>query len=157
LLVLNTIVGHAGDPGISRRLHDLGHAKQVEYITLGREDALRHRMRVVTDQGTECALALDRSLRLFDGAVLLLENEHAIVTRLSERDWLSLAPRDVAAALELGYHAGNSHWTVRFDGSIMRIALEGPEQSYLDRLAALFDTHRVTKVNGDVLLVNANR
>jgi urease accessory protein UreE len=90
LLVLNTIVGHAGDPGISRRLHDL-------------------------------------------------------------------APRDVAAALELGYHAGNSHWTVRFDGSVMRIALEGPEQSYLDRLAALFDTHRVTKVNGDVLLVNANR
>lgn len=157
MLVLNGIVGHAGDPGISRHLHDLGHAKQVEYITLSREDALRHRMRVETDQGTECAIALDRSLRLYDGAVLLLENDRAIVMRLSERDWLSLAPRDVAAALELGYHAGNSHWTVRFDGSVMRIALEGPEQSYLDRLAALFDAHRVTKVNGDALLVNVNR
>jgi urease accessory protein len=149
LLVLSEIVGQTGDPEISRRLHELGHSGKVEYITLSREDALRHRLRVVTDRGTECAVVLKRSVRIFDSAVLLLEQDRAIVTRLSERTWLSLAPRDVAAALELGYHAGNSHWTVRFDGPVMRIALEGSEQSYLDRLAAFFSDHRVTRADDD--------
>lgn len=148
MLVLSEIIGRVGDPAISRRLHQLGHSR-VEYITLGREDASRHRLRVVTDQGTECAVVLSRSARIVDGAVLLLEDDRAIVIRLSERNWLSLAPRDVAAALELGYQAGNSHWTVRFDGPIMRIALEGPEQNYLDRLAAFLSAHRVTRTDDD--------
>jgi urease accessory protein len=147
--MLSEIVGQTGDPEISGRLHELGHAGKVEYITLSREDALRHRLRVVTDRGTECAVVLGRSARIFDGAVLLLDHDRAIVTRLRERRWLSLAPRDIAAALELGYHAGNSHWTVRFDGPVMRIALEGPEQRYLDRLAALVSGHRVTRADDD--------
>lgn len=148
-LVLSEIVGQAGDPEVSRRLHELGHAGKVEYITVSSDDAPRHRLRVVTDRGTECALVLKRSARIFDGAVLLLEDDRAIVVRLSERNWLSLAPRDVAAALELGYHAGNSHWTVRFEGPVLKIALEGPEQSYLDRLAAFFGDHRVAKADDD--------
>lgn len=147
MLVLNEIIGQAGDPDISRRLHELDHMGKVEYITLSKEDALRHRVRVVTDHGTECAVVLRRSARIADGAVLLLDHERAIVTRLTERSWLSLAPRDIAAALELGYQAGNSHWTVRFDGPVMRIALEGPERNYLDRLTALFSDHRVTRID----------
>jgi urease accessory protein len=149
LLVLNEIIGQAGDPGISGRLHELDHLGRVEYITLSKEDALRHRVRVVTDHGTECAVVLRRSARIVDGAVLLLEDDRAIVTRLSERSWLSLAPRDIAAALELGYQAGNSHWSVRLDGPVMRVALEGPERHYLDRLGALFSDHRVTRTDDD--------
>jgi urease accessory protein len=147
LLMLNEIIGQADDPDISRRLHELHHLGKVEYITLSKEDALRHRVRVTTDHGTECAVVLTRSARIVDGAVLLLDHDRAIVTRLTERSWLSLAPRDIAAALELGYQAGNSHWTVRFDGPVMRIALEGPERSYLDRLAAFFVEHRVTRTD----------
>lgn len=147
MLVLNEIIGQAGDPDVSRRLHELDHMGKVEYITLSKEDALRHRVRVVTDHGTECAVVLRRSARIADGAVLLLDHERAIVIRLTERSWLSLAPRDIAAALELGYQAGNSHWTVRFDGPVMRIALEGPERNYLDRLAAFFANHRVTRID----------
>ena len=149
MLVLNEIIGQAGDPDISRQLHELDHLGKVEYITLSKEDALRHRARVVTDHGTECAVVLRRPARIVDGAVLLLDDDRAIVTRLSERNWLSLAPRDIAAALELGYQAGNSHWTVRFDGPVMRIALEGPERDYLDRLAGFFSDQRVTRTDDD--------
>ena len=149
LLVLNEIVGPAGEPEISRRLHDLSHAGKVEHITVSSHDAARHRLRVVTDRGTECAVVLKRTARIFDGAVLLLEDDRAIVVRLSERNWLSLAPRDVAAALELGYHAGNAHWTVRFEGPMLKIALEGPEQSYLDRLAPFFSDNRATRADDD--------
>lgn len=149
MLVLNEIVGQASDPDVSVRLHELAHVGKVEYITLSREDALRHRVRVVTDHGTECAVILSRSARIADGAVLLLDEDRAIVTRLTARNWLPLAPRDVAAALELGYQAGNSHWTVRFDGPVMRVALEGPERAYLDRLAPLFADHRVTRADDD--------
>ena len=149
LLVLNEIIGQADDPDISRRLHELDHLGKVEYITLSKEDALRHRVRVTTDYGTECAVVLTRSARIVDGAVLLLDHDRAIVTRLTERSWLSLAPRDIAAALELGYQAGNSHWTVRFDGPVMRIALEGPERNYLDRLAVFLSDHRATRTDDD--------
>jgi urease accessory protein len=148
-LILNEIVGEAGDPEISRRLHELGHAGKVEHITVRSEDAPRHRLRAVTDRGTKCAVVLDRSARIFDGAVLLLEDNRAIVVRLSERNWLSLAPRDLPAALELGYYAGNSHWTVRFEGPVLKIAMEGPEQLYLDRLAPFFSDQRVRKVDDD--------
>jgi urease accessory protein len=147
--MLNEIIGQANDPDISGRLHELDHVGRVEYITLSKEDARRHRVRVVTDRGTECAVVLRRSARIIDGAVLLLDHDRAIVTRLSERSWLSLAPRDIAAALELGYQAGNSHWTVRFDGPVMRIALEGAERGYLERLAALFSDGRVTRTDDD--------
>jgi urease accessory protein len=149
LLVLNEIIGQAGDPDISSRLHELDHLGKVEYITLSNEDALRHRVRVVTDHGTECAVVLRRSARIADGAVLLLDPERAIVARLAERSWLSLAPRDIAAALELGYQAGNSHWTVRFDGPVVRIALEGPERNYLDRLTSFLSDHRVSRIDDD--------
>lgn len=149
MLVLNEIIGQAGDPDISRRLHELDHLGKVEYITLSKEDALRHRVRVVTDHGTECAVVLRRSARIVDGAVLLLDDDRAIVSRLSEQSWLSLAPRDIAAALELGYQAGNSHWIVRFDGPVIGIALEGPERDYLDRLTTLFSEHRVTRTGDD--------
>ena len=142
---LNGIVGFASEPRLAERLHRLGHEGRVEYLVLDRADTARHRLRAVTDRGTDCAIALERSERLGDGAVLLLEKARAIVVRMKEEDWLGLEPADAAAALEIGYHAGNLHWRVRFRGGILEVALEGPEAGYLERLAPFFADGRVRR------------
>ena len=144
-LRLERIVGEAADPAIAERLHALAHANAVECIVLGREAAARHRLRVKTDRGRDCAITLPRSQQLRNGAVLLLEAQRAIVVRLREETWLRLAPRDLAAALELGYFAGNMHWRIRVMGSQLAVALEGPEQDYLDRLAPLVADGRIAR------------
>ncbi|HEX6115111.1 MAG TPA: urease accessory protein UreE [Geminicoccaceae bacterium] len=144
-LRLERIVGEAGDPALAERLHALAHAGAVESIVLGREDAARHRLRAVTDRGRECAIALPRSQRLRNGAVLLLEADRAIVVRLREEEWLALRPRDLAAALELGHFAGNMHWRIRIEGARLKIALEAPEADYLDRLAPLIADGRIAR------------
>jgi urease accessory protein len=134
VLKLSNIVGTANDPVIADRLHRLGHHGRVEYLTLSQEDTHRHRLRAATDAGTECAVILDRAEHLYNGAVLMLTDERAVVVRMRETEWLTLAPLDAAAALELGYFAGNMHWAVRFEGTRLSIALQGPAQRYIERL-----------------------
>ena len=80
-------------------------------------------------------MALARSDSLANGAVLLLEDDRAVVVRMRETVWLALGPRDLAAALDLGYFCGNLHWRVRFDGPVLKVALDGPRETYLARLA----------------------
>ena len=147
MLRLTGIVGHASDLDIADKLHDLSHHGRVESVVLSRSDTQRHRLRVRTDRGTECAVALARTEHLSQGAVLLLEDDRAIVVRMEEEYWLPLAPRDAATALELGYHAGNLHWRVRFDGDILNVALEGPEAGYIARIEPLLADGRVRRLD----------
>jgi urease accessory protein len=144
MLKLETILGLNTDPDIAEALHHLEHHGQVEYLTLSQADTQRHRLRVLTDRGTECAIALPRHQQLVNGAVLLLEKERAIVVRMQETQWLILQPRDAEAALELGYFAGNMHWKVEFDAACLRVAVQGPLESYLERLAPLLRDGRVS-------------
>ena len=140
---LTQIIGTATEPRMAETLHDLRHQGCVEHIVLARDDMSRHRMRVQTDQGRDCIIALPRTEQLSNGAVLLLQPTGAIVVRMAEEKWLSLVPKDSAAALELGYFAGNMHWRVTFDGETLNIALDGPEQGYLDRLAPLLSEQKI--------------
>ena len=143
MLVLNRIIGRATDPEIAERLHRVEHAGRVERIRLESEDLRRHRLRTTTDAGTPCAIALPRESHLEDGSVLLLEEDRAILVAALQERVLRLVARDVAAALELGYFAGNMHWPVRFAGPELNIILSGPEESYLERLQHLFGDGRV--------------
>ena len=145
MLKLEGVLGPATDPAIAHKLHHLEHRGKVEYLTLSRDDTRRHRLRTATDSGTECAVILGRTQHLYNGAVLMLGEERAIVVRMREPQWLGLVARDAAAALELGYFAGNMHWSVRFDGEVLRIALAGPERDYLDRLQPLLADGRVRR------------
>ncbi|MDG2479673.1 MAG: urease accessory protein UreE [Alphaproteobacteria bacterium] len=130
------------------RLHDLEHADGIETIHLERHDMQRHRLRVETDRGTSCAIALARDVTMQDGAILLLEDARAIVVRAVKERWLMLAVRDAASGLELGYHAGNLHWRVQFRDGCLAVALEGPEQAYLDRLEAFLRDGRARRADG---------
>ncbi|HEY1747510.1 MAG TPA: urease accessory protein UreE [Xanthobacteraceae bacterium] len=140
------IIGHTDDPALRQALHRMEHAQRVEYIILSSDDMLRRRLRVMTDGGSECAIALARQEKLFDGAVLLLDSDRAVIVRAAETVWLALQPIDGAAAIELGYHAGNMHWRVSFAGPILRIALNGPKSEYLARLAPLLSAGRIKEV-----------
>jgi urease accessory protein len=146
MIRIERIVATANDPTLHDRLHHLDHHGQVEYITLNADDMLRRRLRVITDRGSECAIVLARDDKLFDGAVLLLEDDRAIMVRAAERQWLAVEPGDTAAAIELGYCSGNMHWRVAFAGPILRIALNGPKEEYLARLAPLLQSGRVKEV-----------
>ena len=135
MLVLNEIFGNASDPEISEKIHQLAHSKGLEKITLSEGDTARKRLRVTTDKGTDCAVILDRSISLENGAVLFIDEYRAIVTYVSETEWLRLRPRDTAAALEIGYFVGNMHWRVRYQSNILEVAIDGLEQNYRERLA----------------------
>ena len=145
-VTIREVLGYARDHKFSEQLHNLEHHNQVELIILQREDTLRRRLRISSDQGTECLISIPRDQQLSDGAVLLFEESRAIVVRMSEEEWLTLVPIDLAAAVELGYFSGNLHWRVRFEESNLKVALEGPENIYLDRLEPFFESGRVTRV-----------
>lgn len=145
--MLTEILGNAGDPAFSGRLHDLAHAGGVETLRLQPRDAARARLRAITDRGTDCAIALPRESRLEEGSVLLLEAERAIVVRLGAEAWQRFRPRDAEAALQLGYQAGNLHWRVRFDGADLLVAVETTAEALCDRLRDLIGTGAVEAID----------
>ena len=145
---LGTILARASAPSVHERLHALEHVGGVEYVSLSPRDMARRRLRVTTDQGTCCAIALPRGERLFDGAVLALGESSAIVVRVAAQSWLRLRPASAADAMRLGYHAGNLHWRVRFDDEELLVAMDGPESDYRARLRELTREGRVVVVGG---------
>jgi urease accessory protein len=146
MLSVEHIIGSRLDPALSERIHDLEHRGVVDVLLISSEDVARRRFRATTQGGTELAIVLPRDQQLFDGAVLLLDDDRAVVVRLDEQRWLRLQPRSIVDAIELGYHAGNLHWRVRFEGEALLVALEAPAEDYLRRLNALVSPDRVAHV-----------
>jgi urease accessory protein len=143
MLLINRVIGSRLEPALSEQIHELEHRRAVDLLKIASADIARRRLRATTSEGAEVAIALPRDQQLFDGAVLLLEADRAIVVRVAEERWLRLQPRGIADAIELGYQAGNLHWRVRFDGEALLVALEGPLDSYLARLGTLMAERRV--------------
>jgi len=143
MLLINRVIGSRLEPALSEQIHELEHRRAVDLLKIASADIARRRLRATTSEGAEVAIALPRDQQLFDGAVLVLEADRAIVVRVAEERWLRLQPRGIADAIELGYQAGNLHWRVRFDGEALLVALEGPLDSYLARLGTLMADRRV--------------
>lgn len=142
--VIERILGSREDVEIADRLHHLDHHHAVDVLAIPSGDVARRRLRATTVGGEEIAVALPRDQTLFDGAVLVLDDHHALIVRVGEQSWLRLVARERADALELGYHAGNLHWRVRFDGEALLVALDGAPEDYLVRLGALATDGRLS-------------
>ncbi|MCV7208606.1 urease accessory protein UreE [Mycolicibacterium canariasense] len=143
--VVEKIAGWETDPVIAERLHALAHRQAVEYVHLAVPDLDRSRLRVTSDAGADYAVALPRGTALADGAVLVLDDERAVVVRAGAARTLELVPGDIAAALRLGYLAGHLHWKVDQHGERLLVHLQGPEADYTSRICELLDTGRVRR------------
>lgn len=143
MLHIEQVIGSRAEPRIAAQLHDLEHRGAVDLLLLPVADMARRRLRAQTRGGADLAIALPREQSLFDGAVLLLDDDRAIVVRADAQRWLRLTPRAIGDAVELGYHAGNLHWRVRFAGESLLVALEAPAADYLARLDPLLVERRV--------------
>jgi urease accessory protein len=143
MLRVENVLGSRLDPTLAERIHQLEDQGAVDLLTIPATDIDRHRFRATTQSGTEIAIALPQDQKLFDGAVLVLEQDQAVVVRVAQERWLRLQPRAIADAIELGYHVGNLHWRVRFAGEALLVAMEAPVDEYLARIAPLIRDRRV--------------
>ena len=141
--LIERVIGGRRDEAIADALHRLEHLDAVDVLTLRGAETERRRFRATTALGEDVAIALPRDQTLYDGAVLVLEPDRALIVRVTTTRWLRVAARDAAAALELGYQAGNLHWRVKFEGSVLLVALEGPDQAYRARLRHMLDAGSV--------------
>ncbi|MBB3749086.1 urease accessory protein [Mycolicibacterium sp. BK634] len=145
--LLDEIVGWATDRAVAQRLHELSHRHGLEYIHLDIHDLHRKRLRATSDAGTDYAIVLPRDSALGDGAVLLLEADHAVVVRAGAPQTMTVRANDVAAALRLGFLAGHLHWKVDQRDDTFVVHLEGPRSEYRARIADLLDNGRVESLD----------
>jgi urease accessory protein len=147
--LIENVIGSRTDDDIAAQLHRLEHSDAVDSLVIRNAEIERRRFRATTFKGDEIAIALPRDQSLHDGAVLVLEADYALVVRVSTPRWLRFVPRDAAAAVELGYNAGNLHWRVKFDGAVLMVAMEGPAESYRARLKGMITEGKVSVEGGD--------
>ncbi|CAL79530.1 putative Urease accessory protein UreE [Bradyrhizobium sp. ORS 278] len=143
MLRIEHVLGSRIDAALAEPLHKLEHRGGIDVVDIPAPDLARRRLLVSTRKGEELAIALPRAERLFDGAVLLLEADRAIVVRAATERWLRLEPRSISDAVELGYQVGNLHWRVRFGGEVLLVALEGRPEDYTARIENLVAARRV--------------
>lgn len=143
MLRIDRVLGSRLEPELSEELHRLEHRGAIDIVNVPVADLARRRLLITTRGGEELAIALPRHQKLFDGAVLLLDQVRAIVVRAASERWLRLEPRSISDAVELGYHVGNLHWRVRFGGEVLLVAMEGRPEDYTARLDNLITSRRV--------------
>jgi len=143
MLRIDRVLGSRLEPEFSEELHRLEHRGAIDIVNVPVADLARRRLLITTRGGEELAIALPRHQKLFDGAVLLLDGDRAIVVRAASERWLRLEPRSISDAVELGYHVGNLHWRVRFGGEVLLVAMEGRPEDYTARLENQIASRRV--------------
>src|SRR5260370_24824095 len=114
MLRIDRVLGSRLESAFSEEIHRLEHSGAVDVVNIPVADLARRRLLITTRGGEELAIALPRHQKLFDGAVLLLDGDRAIVVRAASERWLRLEPRSISDAVELGYHVGNLHLRVPF-------------------------------------------
>ena len=128
-------------------IHQLEHKDAVDTIHLKVDDLSRRRFTTETTFGQTVGISLPRSIKLFDGAVLEISEKYCLVVKVEAENWLRLEVQSADVALRLGYFAGNLHWGVKFDQNILRVAVSGNINAYLDRIKNVFTDKEVRIVD----------
>ena len=144
MLRIDRVLGSRLESAFSDEIHRLENSGAVDVVNIPIADLARRRLLATTRAGEELAIALPRHQKLFDGAVLLIDSERAIVVRAATERWMRLEPRSIGDAVELGYQAGNLHWRVRFEGEALFVALEGQPEDYIARLGEMISARRIS-------------
>jgi urease accessory protein len=143
MLRIGHVIGSRLEPAYSGKLQRLELRNAVDELRLSPDHLDKRELTATTRGGQEVAIALPRHERLFDGAVLLLDDNSAVVVRAAGQRWLRLQPRSISDAIELGYHIGNLGWRVRFEGEVLFVAMQGRAENYVVRLGELIWSRRV--------------
>ncbi len=143
MLLVERVLGSRIDASLSERLHHLQHHGQVDVLVLPAAELARRRFRAKSEAGLEVAIALPRTRSCSTAPSSTSMTSEPWWSRSTPNTGCALQPRSIADAVELGYHAGNLHWRVRFSGEAMLVALEGPVDRYLERLGALVTERRI--------------
>jgi urease accessory protein len=143
MLRIDHIIGSRLEPAYSEKLHRLELRNAVDELRLSPDHLDRQELTATTRGGQDVVIALPRHERLFDGAVLLLDDDGAVVVRAAGQRWLRLQPRSISDAIELGYRVGNLGWRVRFEGDVLFVAMQGRAENYVVRLGELVWSRRV--------------
>jgi urease accessory protein len=122
MLRIGNVLGSRLETAFSEEIHRLEHRGAVDVVNIPVADLARRRLLATTCGGEELAIALPAA---------------------TER-WMRLEPRSISDAIELGYHAGNLHWRVRFQGDVLFVAMEGRLEDYTARLNAMISARRVS-------------
>ena len=143
MLRIDRIIGSRLDQAFHDRLHRLERRNAVDEVQLSVDDLGRRQLATKTRRGLELVIALPDHQRLFDGALLVLDESQAIVVRTAGQRWLRLEPRSIGDAVELGYHIGHLGWPVRFEGEVLFVEVRGRPENYMVRLGDLIWSRRV--------------
>src|SRR3981189_1524198 len=108
MLRIDRVLGSRLESEYSEEIHRLEHRGAVDLVNIPVADLARRRLLATTRGGEELAIALPRHQKLFNGAILLIDGERAIVVRAATERWMRLAPRPKGEAVELGDSARNT-------------------------------------------------
>lgn len=131
LLRVNCVLGNVEDTDWQARQSN---ASSVDLLVLDQWEAQKSRLRRITKDGREIALALDRGVQMRDGDVLAWDAADGVmvVARIELNDVMEIELKGLVGAtpetliqicLELGHAVGNQHWPAVVKGTSVYIPL----------------------------------
>ncbi len=116
----------------------------VEKVSIGRGEATKNRMRVVSDRGKDVIIDVPRGLTIRDGDVLAGDGDWMLVVEWLPEDALILTvdrsadwKEQVERAVRLGYVLGMKHFHPFIAGNEVVVPVEGDRESMLKAFATM--------------------
>ena len=113
--------------------------KSTDSLVLTSEERLSPHMLGYTTGGRSLRISLPRSAELFDGDVLAIDGDVAIVVEASPEDLFVVLPENNLAWGMIGFNLGNLHRPVRFTETSILTPADPLVADMMDRLGIKFE------------------